>query len=296
MVAQQLLNGLVVGGVYALFALGFTLVFGIHHILNLAHGAVFMTGAFVGMYSVLAGLPLWIAFILAVLAGGSLSVLIEISAFRRLRRSGEAEFGAIISSIGANLVVLSIAQSISNTEVMRFPFGTFPIVVFKFAGLRVSMLQVVMAVIAVFLVVFLSYYLFRTNYGRQVRAVAGNERAAVLSGVNPNVIYFQTFFLSGALAGAAGVLIGLAFNSIHFLMGDPFLLFGFVVIVLGGLGSIPGALIGGLLLGMIQTLSVAFLPTGLTDTIVFTLLFLILVIRPNGLFGKTASDLMRGRR
>lgn len=296
MVAQQLLNGLVVGGVYALFALGFTLVFGIHHILNLAHGAVFMTGAFVGMYSVLAGLPLWIGFILAVLAGGSLSVLIEISAFRRLRRSGEAEFGAIISSIGANLVVLSIAQSISNTEVMRFPFGTFPIVVFRFAGLRVSMLQVVMAVIAVFLVVFLSYYLFRTNYGRQVRAVAGNERAAVLSGVNPNVIYFQTFFLSGALAGAAGVLIGLAFNSIHFLMGDPFLLFGFVVIVLGGLGSIPGALIGGLLLGMIQTLSVAFLPTGLTDTIVFTLLFLILVIRPNGLFGKTASDLMRGRR
>lgn len=296
MVAQQLLNGLVVGGVYALFALGFTLVFGIHHILNLAHGAVFMTGAFVGMYSVLAGLPLWIAFILAVLAGGSLSVLIEISAFRRLRRSGEAEFGAIISSIGANLVVLSIAQSISNTEVLRFPFGTFPIVVFKFAGLRVSMLQVVMAVIAVFLVVALSYYLFRTNYGRQVRAVAGNERAAVLSGVNPNVIYFQTFFLSGALAGAAGVLIGLAFNSIHFLMGDPFLLFGFVVIVLGGLGSIPGALIGGLLLGMIQTLSVAFLPTGLTDTIVFTLLFLILVIRPNGLFGKTASDLMRGRR
>lgn len=296
MVAQQLLNGLVVGGVYALFALGFTLVFGIHHILNLAHGAVFMTGAFVGMYSVLAGLPLWIGFILAVLAGGSLSVLIEISAFRRLRRSGEAEFGAIISSIGANLVVLSIAQSISNTEVMRFPFGTFPIVVFRFAGLRVSMLQVVMAVIAVFLVVFLSYYLFRTNYGRQVRAVAGNERAAVLSGVNPNVIYFQTFFLSGALAGAAGVLIGLAFNSIHFLMGDPFLLFGFVVIVLGGLGSIPGALIGGLLLGMIQTLSVAFLPSGLTDTIVFTLLFLILVIRPNGLFGKTASDLLRGRR
>ncbi len=296
MVAQQLLNGLVVGGVYALFALGFTLVFGIHHILNLAHGAVFMTGAFVGMYSVLAGLPLWIGFILAVLAGGSLSVLIEISAFRRLRRSGEAEFGAIISSIGANLVVLSIAQSISNTEVLRFPFGTFPIVVFRFAGLRVSMLQVVMAVIAVFLVVFLSYYLFRTNYGRQVRAVAGNERAAVLSGVNPNVIYFQTFFLSGALAGAAGVLIGLAFNSIHFLMGDPFLLFGFVVIVLGGLGSIPGALIGGLLLGMIQTLSVAFLPSGLTDTIVFTLLFLILVIRPNGLFGKTASDLMRGRQ
>lgn len=296
MLAQQLLNGLVVGGVYALFALGFTLIFGIHHILNLAHGAVFMTGAFVGLYSVLAGLPLWVGFILAVLASGSLSVLIEISAFRKLRRSGEAEFGAIISSIGANLVILSIAQSISETKVLRFPFETFPIVVVQFAGLRVSMLQIFMAVIAVFLVVFLSYYLFRTNFGRQVRAVAGNERAAVLSGVNPNAVYFQTFFLSGALAGAAGVLIGLAFNSINFLMGDPFLLFGFVVIVLGGLGSIPGALIGGLLLGMIQTLTVAYLPSGLTDTIVFSLLFLILIVRPNGLFGKVAADQMRGRQ
>src|SRR5689334_1463119 len=129
MIVQQLLNGLVVGGVYALFALGFTLVFGIHKILNLAHGGVFMTGAFVALYSVEAGLPLAVAFVLAVVASGLLSILIEITAFRRLRRSGEEEFGAIISSIGANLVIITIAQRISNTQVMRFPFDTFPVVI-----------------------------------------------------------------------------------------------------------------------------------------------------------------------
>jgi branched-chain amino acid transport system permease protein len=296
MAGQQILNGLVVGGVYALFALGFTLVFGIHKVLNLAHGAVFMTGAFVALYAVEGGLPLWLGFVLAMAASGLLSVVIEITAFRPLRHSGEAEFGAIISSIGANLVVITIAQRISDTAVMRFPFDTFPVVIYEVAGLRVSQLQLFMAGCAAVLVLLLTLYLYRTRFGRQVRAVASNERAAVLVGVNPNFVYFQTFFLSGALAGAAGVLVGLAFNSIHFMMGEPFLLRGFVVIILGGLGSIPGALLAGLLLGMIQTLTVAYLPSGLTDAIIFSALFAILLVRPNGLLGKEAAGHIGGRR
>ncbi len=296
MIAQQLLNGLVVGGVYALFALGFTLVFGIHRILNLAHGAVFMTGAFVALYAVQGGLPLWAGFILAMAASGLLSVLIELTAFRRLHKSGEAEFGAIISSIGANLIIITIAQRISNTQVMRVPFETFPVVIYEFAGLRVSALQLFMAACAAALVLVLAFYLYRTGFGRQVRAVAGNERAAVLTGVNPGVVYFQTFFLSGALAGAAGVLVGLAFNSIHFVMGEPYLLRGFVVIILGGLGSVPGALLGGLLFGEMQTLTIAYLPSRLTDAITFSLLFLILLLRPNGLMGRAASGSLRAWR
>ncbi len=297
MIAQQILNGLIVGGVYALFAIGFTLVFGIHQILNLAHGAVFMTGAFVALYSVRAGWPLWVGFALAMLASGLLSVLIEFGAFRKLRKSGfaELEFGAIITSIGASLVILTLAQKISNTQIMRFPFETMPVVIFRFWGLRVSALQLVMAACAAVLVIVLTYYLYRTAFGRQVRAVAGNEKAATLVGVNPNFVFFQTFFLSGALAGAAGVLVGLAFNSIHFLMGEPYLLRGFVVVILGGLGSIPGALLAGLLLGMIQTMTVAYLPSGLTDTIIFSLLFLILIFRPHGLLGKPEAGAMRGR-
>lgn len=295
MIAQQLLNGLVVGGVYALFALGFTLVFGIHKILNLAHGAVFMTGAFIALYTVLAGWPFWLGFALAVIGSGLLSVLIEVTAFRRLRLSGEAEFGAIVSSIGANLIIITIAQKVSSTLVLRFPFDTFPIEIYEFFGLRVSALQLFMAGCSLLLVLLLTYYLYRTQFGRQVRAVAGNERAAKLLGINPNVVYFQTFFLSGALAGAAGVLVGLAFNSIHFMMGEPWLLRGFVVLILGGLGSIPGAMLAGLLFGMIQTLTVAYFPSGLTDAIIFSFLFFLLLIRPHGLLGKPEAGAIRGR-
>ena len=296
MLAQQILNGLVMGGVYALFALGFTLVFGIHHLMNLAHGAVFMTGAFVALYGVMAGFPLWLAFVLAVVCCGFLSVLIEITAFRRLRRSGEAEFGAIISTLGADLIIITLAQKVSASEVLRFPFDTFPVRIFEIAGLRVSLLQMFMAVCAFALMLVLTYYLYRTPLGTRVRSVSGNERAAVLSGVNPNVVYFQTFFLSGALAGASGVLIGLAFNSIQFSMGEPFLLRGFVVIVLGGMGSIPGAMVAGLLFGLIQTLTSAYLPSGLTDAIIFSMLFLILLVRPYGLFGKETAGAMRAER
>ncbi len=296
MLAQQILNGLVMGGVYALFALGFTLVFGIHHLMNLAHGAVFMTGAFVALYGVMAGFPLWLAFVLAVVCCGFLSVLIEITAFRRLRRSGEAEFGAIISTLGADLIIFTLAQKVSASEVLRFPFDTFPVRIFEIAGLRVSLLQMFMAVCAFALMLVLTYYLYRTPLGTRVRSVSGNERAAVLSGVNPNVVYFQTFFLSGALAGASGVLIGLAFNSIQFGMGEPFLLRGFVVIVLGGMGSIPGAMVAGLLFGLIQTLTSAYLPSGLTDAIIFSMLFLILLVRPYGLFGKETAGAMRAER
>ena len=296
MFAQQLLNGIVVGGVYALFAIGLTLVFGVHKILNLAHGGIFMLGAFAALYAVKAGAPLWLAFLLAAAGGGLLSVLVELVCFRPLRRSGEEEFGAIISSIGANLIFVTLAQRFSQTQVMRFPFETFPVEIYEFAGLRVSALQLFMTLCAAVLVTLLTWYLQRTAAGRRIRTVAANERAGTLVGINPNVVYFQTFFMAGALAGAAGVLVGLAFNSIHFLMGESFLLRGFIVLILGGLGSIPGALVAGLLFGVIQTFSFAYLPTQLSDVIIFSSLFALLMLRPNGLFGRDAAGSMRSAR
>lgn len=296
MLAQQLLNGLVVSGVYALFSLGFTLVFGIQRILNLAHGAVFMTGAMVAYYVVKGGAPLWAGFILAIVASGLLSVLVEFVCFRRLRSTGDEEFGGVISSIGAGLVISTIAQQVSNTQILRFPFETFPVVIYRFWGLRVSMLQLFMAGAALALVLILGYIIYRTSFGRRVRAVTGNEHAARLMGINPNLIYSQTYFLAGALAGAAGVLVGLAFNSISFVMGEPYLMFGFAIIILGGLGSIPGALLASLVFGMVQTLTIAYLPSGLTDTIIFAALFLILLFRPHGLLGQEDAGNLRGRR
>lgn len=296
MLGQQLLNGLVTGSVYALFALGFTLVFGTHKILNLAHAGVFMGGAFLGYYGVHHGLPFWLAALLAMLGAGAVSYLIDITAFRRLRSRGQIEFAAIISSIGANLILMSIAQKVSQTKVLGFPVDTFPIQFFNVLGLRISLLQIVIVLVVGALLSGLMFYLYGTSFGRQVRAVAGNERAAQLLGVNPHGVYFQTFFISGALAGIAGVLIGLSFNSIHFMMGEPYLMRAFVIVVLGGLGSIPGAVVAGLLLGVMQTFAVAYLPSGLADTIIFFLLFLILLIKPSGLFGSHSSATGIGRQ
>jgi branched-chain amino acid transport system permease protein len=290
MLMQQLLNGVVVGSVYGLFALGFQLVFGVNHIMNMAHGTVFMWGAFAGFYAVmLFDVPSPVAVLIGALGGGIVSVVLDWVAFRPLRKRGAPEFSSIVSSIGASLILLSLAQQLTATRVMRFPFDIFPIVVFNFFGLRIQLLQLVIVGIVVLMVVGLLYYLYRTSFGRQIRSVAFSESTSRLLGINPFAINFQVFFISGALAGIAGVLIGIVFNSVHFMMGEPLLLRAFVVIILGGLGSIPGALIAGLLIGIIQTLTVAYLSAGLADAIVFSALFLVLLVRPTGLFGGAAA-------
>jgi len=297
MIGQQILNGLVLGGVYALFALGFTLIFGIHRIMNMAHGAVFMAGAFIGLYAVRAGLPLWGALPVAMIGAGIISIIVEVIAFKPLRKLAlaDAELASIISSIGAGLIILSIGQYVSKTETLRFPFGTVSPDAIMFLGLRVTMLQLLMLGIALAMVGLLAVYLYRTAMGRQIRAIAGNYRAAQLLGVNPNKIFYQTFFLCGALAGVAGVLVGLAFNAIQFMMGEPFMLKAFVAIILGGLGSVPGALVGGLLLGLLQALSAAYLDPLLVDVVIFSTLFIILMIRPDGLFGKSSPEAVTKR-
>lgn len=285
MLAQQLVNGLVLGSVYALFALGFTLIFGVLHILNLAHGAVFMWGAYAGLFAVTElQLPLAPALLFAMAAGGLLSVLVDFVAFRPLRSREAPEFSAIISSIGASLVLLSIAQQMSKTQITRFPFDTIKVSLFEIGGLRVTSLQLLIVGAVALMVIFLLVWLKRTSAGRQLRAVALSRHTASLLGVNTNAVYFQTFFIAGALAAAAGVLIGLIYNSIHFMMGEPFMLRAFVVIVAGGLGSVPGAVVAGLLLGLVQTLSVAYFSSALTDTLIFSLLFALLLLRPQGMF------------
>ena len=296
MLEQQLLNGLVLGAVYALFALGFNLVFGVHKIMNLAHGAIFMVGAFIGLVCVNAGIPLWAAFLIAMLGAGILSVAIDFIAFRPLRKTADAEFAVLIASIGAEMILVNFALRASPARTVRLPFGIVPVEPFFMFGMRVQPRQLVIAAAAVACVALLAFYLYRTSFGRQVRAVSSNERAAMLLGVEPKFVYLQTFFISGALAGLAGVLIGLAFNSINFAMGEPYLLRGFVVLILGGLGSLRGAVVAGLALGIIQTMSVAYFPTGLTEIIVYSLLFLVLLVRPNGLFGSAVTDARVARR
>lgn len=296
MLAQQILNGLVIGAVYSLFALGFNLIFGVHRILNLAHGGVVMVGAFAGLYTVLSGQPIWVAFIAAALAAGLLSILIDFVAFRPLRQHGEIEFAALISSIGADMVLTTLAQRWSDTQVMRFPFDAFPISSFTLFGLRMTTMQLAILGVVAAVSALLFVYLYGTSFGRQVRATAENERAARLLGINVGAVYLQTFFISGALAGLTGVLLGLAFNHVYFLMGEPLLLKGFVVLILGGLGSLKGALVAGFLLGVIQAICTAYLPNGLSDPVVYGLLFVIILLRPSGLFGDRVHNVRAVRQ
>lgn len=296
MLLQQILNGTVSGAIYALFALGFTLIFGVQKLLNLAHGAIFMAGAFIAYYAVASGLPFWFALILAAVSTGVISVVVDIVAFRQLRRKGHAEFAAIVTSIGVDLILMNIAQQVSDTKVLSFPFGTFPVVFYNILGLRISLLQIVILCLVIVLVAGLYYYINHTSFGRQIRAVSSNANASALLGVSAQAVYFQTFLIAGALAGLAGVLIGLQFNSIHFLMGEPFLLQAFVVVVIGGLGSLMGAVLAAVFIGIVQALTIAYLSSELSTAIIFTLLFITLLFFPNGFFGKAGTFAGGSRR
>jgi branched-chain amino acid transport system permease protein len=285
MVAQQILNGVVVGAVYALFALGFTLVYGVQKILNLAHGGLFMWGALIGLFVVTRlELPLYAALLLAMLASGLLGIVLEFVAFRQLRRRKGDDLATLVSAIGANLILINMAQQATNSQIQSFPFGTFPIHIFRFAGLLVSLQTIVILSCVAILVLLLVLYLFRTRFGAEVRAVAVSERTSVLLGIAPQSVFTQTFFIAGAMAGAAGVILGVAFNSVSFDMGEPMMLRAFVIVVLGGFGSVIGAVVAGLVLGIVQALAVGFLSSELADTIMFGVLILLLLVKPTGLF------------
>ncbi|MGZ5804760.1 MAG: branched-chain amino acid ABC transporter permease [Xanthobacteraceae bacterium] len=285
MFAQQVLNGLVSGMVYALFALGLSLVYGVHRVLNLAHGAVFMWGALVGLLVVVKfELPLWAALIVAMAFSGLTSVLLDYLAFRPLRLRHGDELATIVSSIGANLIMMNLAQQVTGAQILNFPLDIVPFENYRIAGLLISLQNIVIAVCALVLVGAMALYLFHTAFGSQVRAVAVNENMSQLIGINPQKIYFQTFFLSGALAGAAGVILGVAYNSVSYMMGEPMLLRAFAIIVLGGLGSVAGALIASLFFGVVEALTVSYGSSQLSDMVMFFVLFIVLLVRPSGLF------------
>lgn len=287
---QQLVNGLALGSVYALFALGFTLIFGVLEIVSLAHGAVFMIGAF-------AGLTVAVKFHAGVIpalgagmaASGLLGLAVELLALRPLRKKKHHHLAPMIATIGCATMIVSISQGIFGAEVYRFPFEMVPATVYAPGGVRITLLQAVIIATSFGLMIVMALLLRRTAWGTAVRAVAENARTAALLGVPVEGVYAITAFLSSALGGAAGVLTGLNFNAIHTFMGGPILHRGIAIIILGGMGDIRGAMLGGIILGFSEVLSVAYLSSDYRDAVSFGLLFLILLIRPSGIFGSAAE-------
>jgi branched-chain amino acid transport system permease protein len=285
---QQLVNGLFIGSVYGLFAVGYTLVFGVLDILNLAHPAVFTLGGLSALWLVQsAGLTIWVAFPLAVLFSGLLGLLLDRVAFVPLRRRSDTYFSGLISSIAMAIMFESVALGVFGARTVRFPVNTVPLHIWRFAGVTVTSLQVEIVAVAALLMVGLTQFLRRSRTGKAVRAVAENDRTARLLGINVDGIIAFTFFVSSALGGAAGILYGLYFDALSPDMGRSIELKGLAVIILGGMGSIPGAIVGGLAFGLSEVLTVAITGTSnLRDAVAFSVLFAILLLRPSGILGR----------
>jgi len=296
--AQQLLNAIFIGSIYALFAVGYTLVFGILDVLNLAHSAVFMLGAVI-TYSlvVIHAQPFFVAAAGGILASAVLGLVVEYAALRPLRRRQAPQISALISTIGLALIFVSIVEQSKpgspfawlwrdGANSVRFPADRVPNATYHVAGLTLESSKVAILVISILLMLSLGYVMRYTQVGRALRAVAENPRAARLLGIQVDRIFALTLALSSALGGLAGILFGVALSDVSPYIGrDQVELKGLAVIVLGGMGSIPGAVLGGYALGLIEAIAFIRFGSNVEAGVAFLALFLMLVVRPQGLFG-----------
>ncbi|MQT12632.1 branched-chain amino acid ABC transporter permease [Segnochrobactrum spirostomi] len=290
MLAQQLVNALSLGCVYALFALGFTLVFGVLGIINLSHGAVFMVGAYAALEAVTAlDLPLAAALVLAFVASGVLGLLIDLLVLAPLRRRNAPHLIPMIATIGCAIALNSAAQGLFGADNLRFPDGLVPSDALSLGDITVTPVEIGIVVASFVIMALMLIVLRRSQVGRALRAIAESPKAAALLGINVEGLFRATSFIAAGLGGAAGVMIGLYSNAVYPLMGQPMLHKGIAVIILGGMGDIRGALIGGLFLGFAEVFAVAYVGSTMRDAVAFGLLFLILLVRPQGLFGKVAE-------
>ncbi len=283
---QQLMDGIFLGSIYALFAVGYTLVFGVLDRLNLAHASVFSAGALVGIEVVTrSGLSIWLAVPIVMVVGVILGLIIERVAFRPLNGRPDAHFAGLISSIALGAIFVALLQARYGPDTTRFPPEAFPKARFEFLGATVSLLQLLILLISIGLVVLLTWLVAKSKLGRGMRSIAENPHAASVLGINVNRVTALTFAISSALGAAAGVLFTLNVNTAQLGIGHSVELKGLAVIIVGGLGSLPGALVGGLLLGLAEVYAVNYVGTSWRDMVAFGLLFLILVVRPQGIFG-----------
>lgn len=286
MLEQQLVNALSLGSVYALFALGFTLIFGVLGVVNLSHGAVFMVGAYAALQVINHfGFPLWTGLLFAFLVCGLLGLAIDFLVLKPLRARGAPHLIPMIATIGVGIAINSAMQGIFGAENLRFPAGTVSEESLTLGGLHLTALELGIVLLSFVLMGALMLSLKRTQLGRAMRAIAESPKAAYLLGINVEGLFYLTSFAAAGLGGLAGVLIGLYSNALFPLMGQPMLHKGIAVIILGGLGDVRGAMLGGLFLGLAEVLSIAYIGSDMRDAVAFGFLFLVLLLRPKGLFG-----------
>ncbi|HYS33410.1 MAG TPA: branched-chain amino acid ABC transporter permease [Streptosporangiaceae bacterium] len=294
---QELVNGITVGALYALVALGFSMVYGVLKLLNFAHGDLYMVGAFVGYFviqwfggskalTIPVPLLLAIMFVLAALLTGGIGVAIERFAYRPLRHA--PRIAPLITAIGisfflenAALLLFGGQYRVYNTpDFIPFSSG------FSIGSVSVDAVQIMVIVLGLALMIGLRQLVVRTKLGKQMRAVAADTEAAEMLGINVNLTIAATFFLGSALAGVAGVMAGLLFNQVTNTIGFLAGLKAFTAAVVGGIGSLPGAMLGGLLIGVAESFITGYVSSTFTNLLVFALLIVVMLVRPSGLLGQ----------
>ncbi|MDO4539780.1 MAG: branched-chain amino acid ABC transporter permease [Syntrophomonadaceae bacterium] len=289
MLLEQLLNGLTLGSSYALIALGYTMVYGIIQLINFAHGEIYMIGAFAGLLLVTAfDVNIFVAILGAMVFCMILGMVIERIAYRPLRGKS-SRLSALISAIGVSIFLSTLMVLIRGTNTTRYPEDIIHQTTYTIGSIDISSLQIVILLLSACLMIALQLMIRRTRIGKAMRACSQDLDAAALMGINVNRIIAFTFAVGSALAAAGGVMVAVYYNALWPYMGTMAGLKAFCAAVLGGIGSIPGAMLGGLSLGVMEIMGVAYISSSYKDAIAFAVLILVLLIRPQGILGQKIS-------
>jgi branched-chain amino acid transport system permease protein len=284
---QQLVNGLTIGGIYALIAVGYTMVYGVIQLINFAHGEIYMLGAFFAVTFIVGmGMPFYMAFFLAMLCGAVCGMLLDVIAYRPLRQS--PRLACLITAIGMSIFLQNLAMLIWGSRPKPFPGNTLPawfdktwhLTHFSLTGFHLFIFAV-----TIIMMVGLHLLIKKTRFGKAMRAVAQNKTMASLAGVNVNRVITLTFAVAGAMGAAAGLMVGAFYNSLYPTMGYVAGVKAFAAAVLGGIGSIPGAMLGGIVLGVAEAMGAGYLSSLYRDGISYGVMIIVIVFIPAGFFG-----------
>jgi len=294
--AQQFTNGLAVGGIYALIALGYTMVYGVLKLINFAHSDLFTLGSYLGLTLItsrlLSGLgPLWGTVLLALMVMGMIALtgaLLDRAAYRPLRQS--PRLSAVVSALGASIFLQNAIMLIYGARNQVYPQNILPKMTLSAFGVQIPLVRILVLCSSLAMMGALYFFVQRTKVGTAIRAAAIDQGAARLMGIDVNRVILMVFMIGPAMGGAAGLLVGLYYGQINFTMGWSYGLKAFTAAILGGIGNIPGAMVGGLLLGIIESLGAAYVSLAYKDAIAFLVLILILILRPTGLLGERVAE------
>lgn len=288
---QSIINGVQVGSIYALVALGYTMVYGIVKLINFAHGDFIMVGGYVAVFSipllVSLGLPAWLCVILAVVVCTAIGVLTEKIAYKPLR--GAPSLSVLITAIAVSLFLENLALLLfsSAPRPVSIIFSSVPV---SLGAVQVSSVSLITIVLSLVIMALLQLFIQKTKLGKAMRAVSEDRQAAILMGISTNNTISLTFAIGSALAAVAAVMYCAAYPQVQPYMGSMLGLKAFIAAVLGGIGSVPGAMLGGVVIGLVESLTKGYISTQLADAVVFGILILVLLVKPTGIFGKKTGE------